>query len=231
MVAATHNPPEEPAADLITTLTDRDGQLLNNLFALGRSPFALATHENLSLREVLLWLAQPRIAAAITLIATSLAEGLKTEALEILREIARDSEDPVERRRATTQILRALNPPRERTPRPAQRTPTVREGPSSRTDDLDTPASSALAQLAAAETFRSKILNTYGASLDETLDAEEDAELDEEADEDDADEDEYLDEDEIGTTEPAPPLGTLPLPPQIPDPKSPIPNPFSPNSS
>jgi hypothetical protein len=181
MVAGPHNPPEEPAADLIATLTDRDGHLLNNLFALGRSPFALATHENLPLREVLLWLAQPRIAAAIHLIATSLAEGLKTEALEILREIARESEDPVERRRATTQILRALNPPRQRTGTP-QRTPTVREGPSSQSDDLNAPASEALAHLEAAETLRSRIQSTFTPSLDETTDAEEDAEPDEEAD-------------------------------------------------
>ena len=192
MVSAPDNSPES-AADLLATLTDRDSQLLHNLFAFHRSPFALASHEKLPLREVLLWLAQPRIAAAINLIAKELAEGLKTEALEILREIARESEDPVERRRATTQILRALNLPRPRSTSNGTATGRERASISSGTangserasslrDEPQPTPSEALAYLEAAETFRSEVLSTYGPTLDQTLDAEEDEDLDEDTD-------------------------------------------------
>jgi hypothetical protein len=189
--------------DQPTTLTTRDAALLQNLFALNRSLFALASHHNLPLPELIDWLSQPHIQAARDLIARELAEGLKSEALEILRQIARTSDDPVERRRATTQILRALNPPRA--PRGAS-VPLANRGqaaaPGSNTygstngstpawspRDEASPASDALALLAAAETFRSEILSTCGPSLDESLDTEDDDDLE---DIDDLEEDKEL---------------------------------------
>ena len=185
-----HIPSHPDAHGQPPTLTARDAVLLQNLFALGRSLFALASHHDLPLPDLVDWLSQPHIQSARDLIARELAEGLKSEALEILRQIARTSEDPVERRRATTQILRALNPPQPRRPRPdappsppngtahsskpasVQRTPTVREGPPSPSDDLGSATSDAINQLAAAEAFRSEVLTTYGPSLDQALDAD-----------------------------------------------------------
>lgn len=120
MVATPHRTHEladdfHPHAFL--TLTAGDAALLHNLFALSRNIFALAQHQNAPLTDCLAWLAQPHIAAARDLIASELAEGLKSEALEILRHIARTSPDPIEQRRAATQVLRVLTA-RAPTPRP-----------------------------------------------------------------------------------------------------------------
>ena len=121
-VVATVSNPAPQASEPPPTLTNVDAAYLQALFALDRDLFALAEHAKQPLEDVFAWAAQPRIQAAIELIARLQADGIKAAALALLRELAETTDDLVERRRALNQLFRALNPPQYRRPSADPRT-------------------------------------------------------------------------------------------------------------
>jgi hypothetical protein len=87
-----------------------DGARLAAFFQQGQCYIALASHTGQPIHELLSWALQPHIQQAIDLMQRARREARRTEALDILQTLARDSADSVEQRRAATAIVRITHP-------------------------------------------------------------------------------------------------------------------------
>jgi hypothetical protein len=188
MVASSSIPPHA-GSEPLATLTADDAALIEAYFNHGRNPFALAKATNTPLHAILAWAAQPHIRAYIDLIAKDLAEGLKSAALQALRELLDKTQDPVEKRRCAQSILRGLNPPRPRAaPSPSNRMPAETRGRSRPPPNPFFPA-----PLPPDHPVHDAD-GTAAASADADDDAQLDRELDEELDHEDENYDRQVDE-------------------------------------
>jgi hypothetical protein len=97
-----------PADHPVFTLGD--GARLAAFFQQGQCYIALASHTGQPIHELLSWALQPHIQQAIDIMQRARREARRTEALDILQTLARDSTDPVEQRRAATAIVRITHP-------------------------------------------------------------------------------------------------------------------------
>jgi hypothetical protein len=111
-------PATTPAASTETLspapLTDDDGQRLMRFFALHRDLLALAADTGAPLVELLAWVNQPRITAAIELIDRHRKEGQAAAVAETLVAELKQTADPAETRRHANTILRSIRPPAQR---------------------------------------------------------------------------------------------------------------------
>src|SRR5690606_25373085 len=72
---------------------------------------ALADGTGLAVHDLLAWALQPHIQQAIDLMQRARCEARRTEALDILPSLARESAAPVEKRRAATAVARIAHHP------------------------------------------------------------------------------------------------------------------------
>jgi hypothetical protein len=94
-----------------TPLSQDDGILIHNYFALRQNLFDLAGHHKLDIHTLLNWFAQEHIQRAVELLTASDHAAHKAAAIAHFRHIADTTEDPVKRRRAATTLLRHLSIP------------------------------------------------------------------------------------------------------------------------
>lgn len=94
-------------------LSEADEALLASAIDLNENLFALAAQARLPLLHLYRWHSRPDIAAYLAAHRALVAHARREHALNALQALAASTQDPSERRRVITLILRALNPARQ----------------------------------------------------------------------------------------------------------------------
>lgn len=141
------SPSDLPFADLPFAISPPEAALLESLTSPTADLPAIAAAHALSLTQLALWLRRPHIAEALdalhelhALSRRAWRDDLTREAVETLRDTMKAADDPVERRRSASAILRALRTPTTNGARSASEghgAGRASDGPEPHEDDLD----------------------------------------------------------------------------------------------